>query len=1338
MIHRAGWVSLLAALAWLRWPATPWLAVGGAALLWGLTRRGPLRSQARLALLPLLGALVVAVGTQRLLQRATEQWPLFWQEQEERAGAALEARMEALIAAGDRSVDEAAALEGREAEPRLDFIRRGGGLSALALYDEFGLPEAWAGEHHGPLPDTLWQQGDGYDYFESPLFGYIYFMRPRLTGGGTAIGAVLLRADLPVALASSERNDFASRFLRDAGEEIRISQVERVEGPGVWDFQWADETLFSMQVVRPSQAERRRSLRADRSRVVFALGMLSFLLLLRTLALHRRVRPVALGVASLAALLPFEPLFGPLPLFSPADFLLPGPVPLSLGRILVLAGAGLVLLGLARDPKRTGGPLLTLGLVAIGLPLLVGWLGSGSSVSLVARSESSWLVFTSALALAATCLFFLSMHWGAPRTEAGPRPFSAVAMVLGAGVLAFWLSERVLAGESVSPWVLAAWALPAAGLAWSSGAGPGRVSGGLRAVGAALLAISAVTPFAWGERTQARMQVIEDELQQLGSQPDPYLEFLLDRLGEELVRLQAEVSRPIELLYEAWESAGLAEVGVPMWLTLWTPLNLPRETLPIGLGEAAPQFTDEFLNEARSRGTPRVERIDEPDYLYLATYPLADGSVGSAAIPPRRDVSGTSPLGPLFSSVERATSSPLSLVPIDAPPENGDGRVTWTASADALSAERYTRFPESWYRARYQLAMPGPLLLVARGSLLFTLFASIAGVLYLAGRSARPAGEVHGESPWGGFLESFRGRVTLALLGFFLLSTLVIGTLLLQTLSRSADRTAEALAVRVALEASESYAGPGRLGPLARQIGADLLLYQDGALSEGAVHELVELGIYPAWLPTNVHEALEEGRTVTASAPGSLGSWQFVMAYHSVGGGQVLASPASLQVGANAVRRRETVDLLGLTVLLGSLLSLGLALLVGRTLTSPLETLQVASGRVGSGDLGTRLPDDRRDEFGSVFGAFNRMVSGLGTARTALERTTRRTQAIVEEAATGVIALDPDRAVVLVNPRAEAILETDLPPGAPLPDGAGERVAEFASWVGRFFKDGLPEGTTEFNFGGRRVRARGRRISRAEPLGGAVFALADVTDEMRAERVLAWGEMARQIAHEVKNPLTPIKLSVQHIQRAWNDDVENYDTVLDRNVGAILGEIDRLAQIAGSFSRLSAPDNETPSAPLEPVDLSAVVGDVLALYETTDRGIRFRSAVDPDLPRVLCRSSELKEVLLNLLENAREAVAERGQVRIEAAEVEAGIELRVVDDGVGIPPGDLVRVFEPHFSTRSKGTGLGLAIVRRLVESWRGTVSARSEVGAGTTMTILLLRADSGPEAGQVDAGRPG
>ena len=248
---------------------------------------------------------------------------------------------------------------------------------------------------------------------------------------------------------------------------------------------------------------------------------------------------------------------------------------------------------------------------------------------------------------------------------------------------------------------------------------------------------------------------------------------------------------------------------------------------------------------------------------------------------------------------------------------------------------------------------------------------------------------------------------------------------------------------------------------------------------------------------------------------------------------------------------------------------------------------------------------------------------------------------------------------------------------------------------------------------------RARRIAKEGPLGGAVLSLEDVTDELRTERVLAWGQMARQVAHEVKNPLTPIKLSIQHIQRAWEDRRPEFGAILDRNAEAALSEIDRLATIASSFSRFGAPE-AAGEGPMGPVDLADVVGEVLALY-TSGGVVRFEGAIDDGLPPVRAREAELKEVLVNLLENARAAMDEEGAVRVEAQKGAQGITLRVRDDGSGIPVNLLPRIFEPQFSTRSTGTGLGLAIVRRLVESWGGAVAVRSSTDEGTVVEILLV-----------------
>jgi nitrogen fixation/metabolism regulation signal transduction histidine kinase len=229
------------------------------------------------------------------------------------------------------------------------------------------------------------------------------------------------------------------------------------------------------------------------------------------------------------------------------------------------------------------------------------------------------------------------------------------------------------------------------------------------------------------------------------------------------------------------------------------------------------------------------------------------------------------------------------------------------------------------------------------------------------------------------------------------------------------------------------------------------------------------------------------------------------------------------------------------------------------------------------------------------------------------------------------------------------------------------------------------------------------------------------SQQERSARVLAWGEMARQVAHEIKNPLTPIKLAVQHLRRAHADNRPDFGDVLERNVEQVLLEIDRLADIARAFSRYGAPASST--GPLQAVPVDLVVHEAITLYRAGDPEIEYREDVEPDLPRVFGRGAELKEVLINLLENARDAVDGDGVITVGAKRAGEDVEVCVRDNGRGITPELLPRVFEPHFSTRSAGTGLGLAIVRRLVESWGGKVDAESEEGRGTTIRIVLRAA---------------
>jgi signal transduction histidine kinase len=225
----------------------------------------------------------------------------------------------------------------------------------------------------------------------------------------------------------------------------------------------------------------------------------------------------------------------------------------------------------------------------------------------------------------------------------------------------------------------------------------------------------------------------------------------------------------------------------------------------------------------------------------------------------------------------------------------------------------------------------------------------------------------------------------------------------------------------------------------------------------------------------------------------------------------------------------------------------------------------------------------------------------------------------------------------------------------------------------------------------------------------------------RAERVLAWGEMARQVAHEIKNPLTPIRLGVQHLRRARMDGRVDFDRVLEENVTRILSEIDRLDEIARSFSRYGSAPSELP--PAENIDVAAILRDVVALERMGISGVTWNLAGADSVALAAARPDELRDVLLNVFENARLARAKR--VDVALIRLQKSIEIEISDDGVGIDQAALPRVFEPHFSTRTTGSGLGLAISRRLLESWGGRIEIVSEAGKGVRVVLTLQTASS-------------
>ncbi len=274
----------------------------------------------------------------------------------------------------------------------------------------------------------------------------------------------------------------------------------------------------------------------------------------------------------------------------------------------------------------------------------------------------------------------------------------------------------------------------------------------------------------------------------------------------------------------------------------------------------------------------------------------------------------------------------------------------------------------------------------------------------------------------------------------------------------------------------------------------------------------------------------------------------------------------------------------------------------------------------------------------------------------------------------------------------------------------------------------LPRAALAAGAGERPTLAGGPMPSELEPVYRSIEqAAADVEKGQEAQRVLAWGEMARQVAHEIKNPLTPIRLGIQHLMRLHRDRPAELGAVVDGTGKRILAEIDRLDAIARAFSRFALPG--APQPPLEAVNAGEVVREVVGLYRLGEAPVTWEVEADAGVI-VRARRDEMVEVLVNLLENARDAGARHVEVRAARASqepsgpaAEAG-RIDVRDDGRGIPAELLPRVFEPRFSTTTSGSGLGLAIARRLVEGWGGTISIASIANRGTTVTMRL----AGPE----------
>jgi two-component system nitrogen regulation sensor histidine kinase NtrY len=416
-----------------------------------------------------------------------------------------------------------------------------------------------------------------------------------------------------------------------------------------------------------------------------------------------------------------------------------------------------------------------------------------------------------------------------------------------------------------------------------------------------------------------------------------------------------------------------------------------------------------------------------------------------------------------------------------------------------------------------------------------------------------------------------------------------------------------------------------------------------------------------------------------------------------------------------------------------------LGLYLAKRITRPVQALSEAAREIGAGHYDHRIQHEAADEFGAMVESFNAMAAEVASSRRRLERASldlerkhqegesrrRYIEAVVERIATGVVSLDKAGRIGTINSAATRLFElepaatgrmavdvfsrTDLAPVNQLLDQSARARTDSLAQEIALVREGRE----------RHLAAVATRVVGADGgYDGTVLVVDDVTPLIRAQKVAAWREVARRLAHEIKNPLTPIQLSAERMRRKLTTLDPPLQDLVQECTTTIIGEVESLKGLVDEFSQFA----RMPAPRAVPTDLAGLINETLSLYDGLFTAVRFERRFDPSIVDVRADPEQLKRVLINLIDNAIEAMNRQGTIAIETARDQPNGFVRIVvaDDGPGIPEGEREKLFLPYYSTKGRGSGLGLAIVRRIVAEHGGSVDVADNVPRGTRFTIEL------------------
>ena len=430
---------------------------------------------------------------------------------------------------------------------------------------------------------------------------------------------------------------------------------------------------------------------------------------------------------------------------------------------------------------------------------------------------------------------------------------------------------------------------------------------------------------------------------------------------------------------------------------------------------------------------------------------------------------------------------------------------------------------------------------------------------------------------------------------------------------------------------------------------------------------------------------------------------------------------------------------LTLVLLLSLLAAVWGAFFAARRLVAPIQNLIAGTRAVAKGDFDTRLPLPGRDELGFLVNSFNDMTTRLAEARElarrsqyAVENERSYLEVILGRLSTGVVSLEPDWRIRTANEAASAILGVDMDGwiGRPLTEVAeGRPLLEQLVEVGR---DHLSRGEREWREQMVLQGDVGRRVlmcacsalpSDGETPAGYVVVFDDITALLQAQRDAAWGEVARRLAHEIKNPLTPIQLSAERMRRRFLDAMDEQDAqIMERATRTIVQQVEAMKQMVNAFSEYA----RAPDMSLARLDINRLITEVVDLYRVREIDVDIDLDLDPELHEIEVDPGRIRQILHNLIRNAVEALDHKvgGRMRIatrlDTASGHRLAHLDVEDNGPGFPLDAVEQVFDPYVTSKPKGTGLGLAIVKKIVEEHGGRIEAGNADDGGAHIAIVL------------------